>query len=109
MSRGNNAPWAPEVGGYVRYISHLYYFALAQHEKKDLVFLSAVYTSSQISSVFRRILAVPKTKSAAFGSNSTLTDVPISLSWDVSPTPLGLYPVLLLQGYEHLPDLCGLS
>ena len=26
---------------------YYYYFALAQHEKKDLVFLSAGYTSSQ--------------------------------------------------------------
>ena len=37
-------------GGYVRATNLYYYFALAQHEKKDLVFLSAGYTSSQATS-----------------------------------------------------------
>ena len=63
---------------------YYYYYSLAQHEKKDLVFLSAGYTSSQATSRSLRSrvsfaesllsLRVP-----AFCSNSTLTDVPISL------------------------------
>ena len=37
--------------GYVHATNlYYYYFALAQHEKKDLVFLSAGYTSSQATS-----------------------------------------------------------
>ena len=43
-----------QQGGYVRATNLLYYyyyyFALAQHEKKDLVFFSAGYTSSQATS-----------------------------------------------------------
>ena len=39
-----------QQGGYVRATNLYYYFALAQHEKKDLVFLSAGYTSSQATS-----------------------------------------------------------
>ena len=41
--------------GWIQYVRaanllYYYYFALAQHEKKDLVFLSAGYTSSQATS-----------------------------------------------------------
>ena len=41
-------PRLEHPAGYVRATN--LYFALAQHEKKDLVFLSAGYTSSQATS-----------------------------------------------------------
>ena len=42
MSRGNNVPCTPDVGGYVRYISHHYYHVIIKHDSTIgcLIFLN---------------------------------------------------------------------